>query len=113
MSGKRAIAPRSVSRMQLPSVQDATTNRAFDVISEAVSALQSRQASVLVFSDLVVGVNKIVHGLGRKCVGYNLTPTTANATFAHALDKTNPRPDKEVWITVVGVGQTAATIEVF
>jgi hypothetical protein len=63
--------------------------------------------------DLVVGQNRIAHSLNRAVEGYSITPTVADATFAHALDETNPSPELEVWITVIGVAQPQARIEVW
>lgn len=102
MAGRRINVPHSVQR-----VNDETG------LVQAVRDLQLVGKRVVVTANLVVGTNRIAHGLGRSCVGYTLTPTTANASFAHAINTTNPRPDLEVWITVIGVAQTAATIEVF
>lgn len=112
MAGRRAIAAKPLGQLQTPSVEDATTQRAFEVVTGAVQELQTKRNRDVVTANLIVGTNRIRHNLGRACAGYTLTPTTANATFAHAIDKTNPRPDLEVWITVIGVAQTAATIEV-
>jgi hypothetical protein len=66
-----------------------------------------------IVASLIVGTNKIPHGLGRRFVGYTLTPTVADATFAHAIAPGNPHPDREVWITVVGVAQPNAPLEVW
>ncbi len=113
MAGRRFIPARTISQLQAPAVEDATTQRAFDVVVGAVQDLQAKRKRDVVEADLVVGTNRVPHSLGRACEGYTLTPTTADATFAHAIDKTNPRPDLEVWITVIGVAQDGATVEVF
>ena len=103
-----------VARVQPPAVADSATQRAIDVLAGALQDQQSkRQYDVVQNVDLVVGTNKVTHGLGRACVGYNLTATVADATFAHAIDTDNTHPEREVWITVVGVDQPAATIEVY
>lgn len=113
MAGRRVIAPRSTSSLQMPSVDDDNTQRALDRLASAIGDVRARSRVVLEDVDLVVGTNKIPHGLGRRCVGYGITARSADATFAHAIDKTNPRPDLEVWITVVGAAQTDAIVEVF
>lgn len=113
MAARRPIAPRPTAGLQIPNVQDATTQRALDVISTSVSRLEGRQSRVVVSFDLAVGTNKIPHGLGRKVQGYTLTPTVANAGFAHAIDTSNPRPDLEVWVIVIGVAQPGAILEVY
>lgn len=113
MAGRHPGRVRPVASVQAPNVDDVVTQQALDKILSALNSQQSlRQRDVVAF-DLVVGTNKVRHGLGRACVGYNLTPTSASAAFAHAIDKTNPHPEFEVWITVIGVAQPAATVEVF
>lgn len=69
--------------------------------------LQDRKSSVV---DLAVGVNRINHGLGRIPVGANVTPSTADATWAWAV---TDRSAAQIEITTVGVAQTAAILEVF
>lgn len=101
----------------LPSrVQDKATQRAFDEVNEHLEGVTSSgvlQRQVLTF-DLVVGTNKVSHGLGRPVRGYTLTPTVADATFAHALaDGSNTQRTVSVWITVVGVNQPGATLELY
>jgi hypothetical protein len=53
------------------------------------------------------------HGLGRACVGVNVTATAAFASFAYGINTANPRPDLEVWIDVVGDSMPNAVVEVF
>lgn len=113
MSGRKALPPRSIQRVQVPRVADAGTNRALGVVATALHKEQEKRQRFTRTFDLVVGTNKVSHSLGRVLFGYNLTPTVADATFAHAIDTTNPHPELEVWITVVGVDQPAARIEVY
>lgn len=113
MAGRRPQRPRATSHLQPTAVEDATTQRALDVVVDAVQDLQDRRERSTHVVNLVVGTNRIVHGLGRPCVGYTVTPTYATIAFGHALDTTNPRPDREVWITVLGSDQTDAIVEVF
>lgn len=113
MAGRRIVPTRPVVGLQTPNVSEATTQRAIDVLTGSISALQAKRNRDVITANLIVGTNRVRHGLGRALSGYTLTPTTANAGFAHALDKTNPRPDLEVWITVIGVAQTGATVEVY
>ena len=113
MSARKPLRPQGTTRVQVGRTADQATNRALGVLASAVQKTQETRARYVVRQDLVVGVNKVVHSLGRACAGYTLTPTVASATFAHALDTTNLRPDREVWITVVGVAQPDARIEVF
>ena len=113
MSARKPIPPRPVARVQIASVDDPNTSLALDTLASAVQGLQEIERRVSVSFDLVVGTNKIAHGLGRPCKGYTITPTTADATFAHAIDNTNTRKDLEVWITVVGVSQNDAIVEIY
>ena len=113
MAARRSIAPRGVDRLQLVRTKDPDTNRALEAVASAVKKTQVQRRHLPTEFDLVVGTNKVPHSLGRACSGYNLTPTVADATFAHAIDTTNLRPDLEVWITVVGVAQPGARIEVY
>lgn len=111
MAGRHVPRRQVVERVQVPGVDDPSTQRAFDVLKDAVADLQARPQRVPVSASLVVGTNKVKHGLGRALTGYHLTPMSTVA-FTHALDKTNPRPDLEVWITVAGNSVTCI-LEVF
>lgn len=114
MAGRVGTKAKPVAYVQPPAVEDAQVQRALEVLTSAIQEIQSRpRRDVIVNVDLVVGTNKISHGLARPCVGYNLTITDANVVFTHAINKSNPRPDLEVWVTVVGTAQTATTIEVY
>jgi hypothetical protein len=83
------------------------------MVAGAVSDLARAARRVRLRVDLVVGQNRIAHGLGRAVEGYSITPTVAAAGFAHAIDETNPSPELEVWITVIGSAQPQARIEVW
>lgn len=113
MAGRRIIPIRARPQAVVPSVDDPQVARAIDVVADAVQSLQQKADRVLVTADLVIGTNKVRHGLGRACRGYNVTPSVATIAFAHALNTTNPRPDLEVWISVVGSDMPKAQIEVY
>lgn len=113
MAGRVALRPRSRPALSVMNVDDPATQRAIEQTQDAVQVLQSERKRVAVMTDLIVGTNVIRHQLGRDVVGYTLTPTVADATFAHAIDETNPRPDLELWITIVGAAQPRARIEVW
>lgn len=113
MAGRHVSLIKPSDVLQAPSVKDESTQRALDVLVGAVQKMQSGRKRQVVTFDLVVGTNRIAHSLGRPVAGYTITPTTADATFAHAIDRDNPRPDLEVWITVVGVAQSDAVVEIF
>lgn len=107
----RAVAGE---RLTVPSVDDEKTSRALDALADAVRDLQARARRVVLRHDLVLGTNRVPHGLGRAPKGFSVTKTTTNATFDAALSsEDNPRPDLEIWIEVVGVAMPGAIIEVF
>lgn len=113
MAGRVPKVPGVVPGLQVPQVEDEATQRGLVALSDAVLKLQTARRRAGYTSDLAIGTNVIRHGLGRPLLGYVLTPTVASAAFAHALDVTNPHPESEVWITVIGAAQPGARIEVF
>ena len=117
MAARAPQRPRLIR--QLTAAQtgpDRATSSAVDQISDELGriaglALLDRQTVIV---DLVVGLNKVNHSLRRAARGYTLTATVADATFAHALTTSgNSQPARQIWITVVGVAQPRAVIEVF
>ena len=113
MAGRRIIPIRPAAQAVVPNVDDPQVSRALDVVADAVQDLQGRAQRVVVAADLVIGTNKIRHGLGRACKGYSIVPSVATIAFAHALNTANPRPDLEVWISVIGSDMPKAQVEVF
>jgi hypothetical protein len=113
MAARRPIAIRPVAATPSISVDDPQVDRAIASVRSSVETLERTRQRVVLTFDLVIGTNKVRHGLGRAVTGYTLTPTTASAAFAHAIDNNNPRPALEVWITVIGADQTGAVIEAF
>jgi hypothetical protein len=96
-------------------VDDPTTQRALDRLRSQVERVAlSRRERDLVTVDLVVGTNRVRHGLGRPYGGFTVMPTVANAAYAAAESSTaNPRPDLEVWIDVLGSEQPNAKVEIY
>ena len=113
MAGRRPQRIGSVPVLGVTQVDDPQTARAFEETSAAIQRLQRARSREAMIVDLEIGTNKLQHSLGRAALGYTLTPTTADATFAHAIDVSNPRPDLEVWVTVIGVAQAGARVEVW
>jgi hypothetical protein len=113
MAGRFVRPPRPVAVVQVPTVDDPATDRALDVIGDAVADLRARRERFAAKVSLVVGTNKVRHGLGRACLGYTITPTVLDAALAHRIDRTNPRPDLEVWIELSGSAQPDAVVEVY
>lgn len=114
MPARRAVPIRPVDRVQTATVKDAKTQQALDAVSSAVQALQGRRERDYKTVDLVVGVNRIPHGLGRPYLGFNLTRKTLNIAFdACVASETNPRPDREIWIDVTGSAESDVVVEVF
>jgi hypothetical protein len=113
MAARRSKPPRQIDRTPAVEVKDEQTDRALTLIRQHLDRLDAARKRDSVTVDLVVGTNRVRHGLGRAVTGYTVTATVADATFAHAIDRNNPRPDLEVWIAVVGVAQPAAVVEVW
>jgi hypothetical protein len=113
VAGRRAKPPGGVERVVAVEVADTQTDRALTRIRETLERLDSARKRDVVKVDLIVGTNKVRHGLGRPVAGYSITATVADATFAHAIDRDNPRPELEVWITVAGIAMPNAIVEVF
>jgi hypothetical protein len=115
MAGRRARPPRGKERTPAIEVKDEQTDRALTQIRLHLDKLDAARKRDVIEFDLVVGTNKIPHGLGRPVAGYTITPTVTDpfVTFSHAIDRENPRPDLTVWITVIGVAQPKALIEVY
>jgi len=86
----------------LPSVQRALG----DVLDKLPTVANRPRSSVQ--ADLVVGDNRVAHGVGMVPRGVSLVPTVADATFAWCLKS---RDDKQAVITVVGVAQPGCVLE--
>jgi hypothetical protein len=116
MPPKPAQRPRTRTALLGTHIPDPVINRAVVEVREQIARVAAAPAldrQVVTF-DLVVGTNKIAHRLGRVARGYSITPTVADATFAHAIVTAgNEQPDRQVWISVVGVNQPGAILEVF
>lgn len=90
--------------------RDATAvDRAIDELAEAINrVVDPGQGFVEV--DLIVGTNRINHGLGRIPLGVDVVPKDAASAFAWGYDWTqpdNPVPDRQIWLDVVGAPVTA------
>ena len=98
-------------RITTPTIATPTVGRAIGDTTDAVRQVSNRlkDRTDLTVS-LAIGDNRIAHGLGRKPRGYTITPSVADATFAHALKAAD---DKVLTITVVGAAQPNAVVEVF
>lgn len=114
MPARKATPIRPVGRVQAATVKDTTTQQALDAVASAVQALQARRERDYQTVNLVVGINRIPHGLGRPYLGFNLTRKTLNIAFdACVAAETNPRPDREIWIDVTGSAETDVALEVY
>lgn len=82
--------------------------RAVDELARAVERAAGSplaQAGVPVDVDLVVGTNRVAHGLGRRVQFVFVVPKYADAAFAWAFDPDqpdNPTPERQVQIDVIG-----------
>ena len=86
MPGRKAVPARAIRSIHVPTVKDPDSARAFDIMIAAVQDLQAARNRDVVTFNLVVGTNRIAHGLGRPCLGYTLTKTVTDASFDHAID---------------------------
>ncbi len=111
MAGRRPQRIGSVQSAGITVVDDPQVARAFEETGVAIARLERARSRETKAVDLVVGLNKVRHSLGRAVAGYTLVATVADAAFAHAIDLTNPRPDLEVWIRIIGVDQPDAQVE--
>lgn len=103
----RPVARQQVTPHQIPDADSA--GRANDAITAQLAAIPVVERRIIAVS-LVVGANRINHGLSGTARGCNVTPTVADATFAWSFAADG---DKAAVITVVGVAQPKAVIEVF
>lgn len=113
MAGRVAKPPANTASLSIRDDKGGVTDAGDQQVQQAVQDLQRAPRRQALTMDLVVGRNIVRHGLGRTARGYTLVPTVADATFAHAVDASNPRPELEVWINVIGVAQPRAAIEVW
>lgn len=113
MAGRRARPPRGKERTPAIEVKDEQTDRALTQIRLHLDKLDAARKRDVIEFDLVIGTNKVPHGLGRAAAGYTIVPTVVSAAFAHALNRENPRPDLTIWIVCIGVAMPNAIIEVF
>lgn len=100
---------RARHRPYIAGTEDAS--RAISQLAESVQRTEAkvgdRSTSIV---DLSVGANSVAHRLGRRPIGASITPTVADASFAWAMGETSTTV---VVITVVGVAQLGATLEVW
>jgi hypothetical protein len=114
MPAVKPSRPQARQQLQtgtLVNADPASVSRHLSDLATAVQASERRAVDrVRVTVDLVVGDNRIAHGLGRPALGATVTPTTADATFAWALTGGDSR---QAVITVVGVPQPRASVEIY
>lgn len=111
MPANKPRRPMLRPALTVAKVGDAAVERAIGSVASAVQRIESLSSDRVTFSaDLAVGDNILTHHLARKPDGYTLTPTVADASFAHAL---KAKDDKTITITVIGVAQLGAVIEVY
>ena len=113
MAGRRPQRHRTVSSLSIAQVDDEATQRALDQVTAALQKLQASRDRDVKTVDLIVGQNRVRHGLGRTAMGYTITPTFLTIAWAHAIDVENPHPELEVWIDVVGSDQPGARVEIW
>ncbi len=89
-----------------PHVKDsAEINSAVAEIVDTVNANALAKERVYIDADLVIGVNRIGHGLGRPVIGIIAVPRDPDPGFSCGFDPaqlSNPIPDRQVFLDVVG-----------
>lgn len=114
MSATKLTRPAPRPQLHTGTLIDADPNKVSRLLSDLGSSHEQLAATVAprvtLTVSLVVGTNRVSHGLGRRARGATVTPTVADATFAWAFATDNIT---QAIITVVGVPQPNATIEVF
>lgn len=110
-AGKRPPTRPGHVGFQLPEEGvDPAVDRA---ISEASTSIQRLEAQLQPVSrvvvDLVVGINRIPHGLGKRPFHCRITPTVATIALAYAL--LPETTDLVAVIDMVGVDQPGAGVE--
>lgn len=109
MRTARRRSPRDPFRVAPPSVDDPKVSRALTVITEAVNGM-GEQTIRYVDVSLVVGTNRIEHGLMRTPVAVSVMPFTASAAFAWSFDPAqsgNPHPERVADVVVAGTAMRA------
>lgn len=105
-------APVSIAHADTPEA----VGRAVDALAlatdRAAGGTMGAASSVLEV-DLIVGTNRLSHGLGRRPLGVVVTPKEAAESFAWGYDwhqPDNPHPERQAWIVVVGAPMTARLV---
>lgn len=113
VSATKATRPKQRQQLQtgtLVNADPAAVSRALGDLATAQQATDRRVIDrVRVTVDLVLGANRVSHGLGRPALHATVAPTVADAAFAWALTGGDA---KQAVITVVGVPQPGASVEV-
>jgi len=113
MAGAPATRPKRVDAIGSTSVADPTTSRALDDIRDLLGRVQStvRRFDVVTY-DLVSGLNKVPHKLGRPCVAALVVPSVAAADFAYAAadQSANRARETTVHVTLSGTAQPGAVL---
>lgn len=114
MPVSKPVRPQQRQQLQTGTLLDADPAKMSRHLGDLVVAVdaQARRTTdrVRVTVDLVVGDNRVAHGLGRAALGATVTPTVADASFAWALTGGDAR---QAVITVIGVPQAKATVELY
>lgn len=103
--------PRPVQRTRVLTAHagDSATDRAIDALAEQSDTNRPVPRSMFTV-DLLVGVNRIVTGLGRRAQGATLAPSVASPAFAWSFAVDD---DRTALITILGVDQPGASMEFY
>ncbi len=105
--------PATIDAIGGISVPDPATDRALRELGDQVGRVAgaARRFDVVRF-DLVAGLNKVPHSLGRAAVGALVVPSVAAADFGYAAadQGANQQRDRFVFITCTGTAQPKALV---
>lgn len=119
MTARKPNRPRPVPTLSVPRVTSPEP-KAFDVSDQIQRAIQESEQAIrasmaaewrIIDADLVIGRNKLSHGLGRAPRFVLIQPTVASASFGWAINLVdNPVPELQAWIDVIGADQPGAKV---
>lgn len=105
--------PRVVVRITTPTLvgdSPQATSRLLSQTAAAVGNLNDQaKPSTVIVTDLTVGANRIAHGLGRRARFASVAPTIADGLFGWSFTTDN---DTQAIITIVGIDQPGASVEI-
>jgi hypothetical protein len=106
---------RRVGRISSIKTGDVKVDRALDTLSDRVNALLggSFAQAVPLEVELVSGLNKLGHRLGRNVPYFTHAALPTTGISIGSAQAENPRPDLQVWVRMTGVDDCKALLFLF